>query len=63
MGQVQGKVALVTGAAAGIGAAIATTLGREGATVVSPTSTTAAARRSPTRSAPPGARRSTSTRT
>jgi NAD(P)-dependent dehydrogenase (short-subunit alcohol dehydrogenase family) len=34
MGQVQGKVALVTGAAAGIGAAIATTLGREGATVV-----------------------------
>jgi NAD(P)-dependent dehydrogenase (short-subunit alcohol dehydrogenase family) len=34
MGQVQGKVALVTGAAAGIGAAIATTLGREGARVV-----------------------------
>jgi NAD(P)-dependent dehydrogenase (short-subunit alcohol dehydrogenase family) len=34
MGQVQGKVALVTGAAAGIGAAIATTLGREGAKVV-----------------------------
>jgi NAD(P)-dependent dehydrogenase (short-subunit alcohol dehydrogenase family) len=34
MGQVQGKVALVTGGAAGIGAAIATTLGREGARVV-----------------------------
>lgn len=34
MGQVQGKVALVTGAAAGIGAAIAATLGREGARVV-----------------------------
>jgi NAD(P)-dependent dehydrogenase (short-subunit alcohol dehydrogenase family) len=34
MGQVQGKVALVTGAATGIGAAIATTLGREGAKVV-----------------------------
>ena len=34
MGQVQGKIALVTGAATGIGAAIATTLGREGASVV-----------------------------
>jgi NAD(P)-dependent dehydrogenase (short-subunit alcohol dehydrogenase family) len=34
MGQVQDKVALVTGGAAGIGAAIAATLGREGATVV-----------------------------
>jgi len=34
MGQVQGKVALVTGAAAGIGAACAATLAREGAKVV-----------------------------
>jgi NAD(P)-dependent dehydrogenase (short-subunit alcohol dehydrogenase family) len=34
MGQVQGKVALVTGAAAGIGAACAATLAREGAKLV-----------------------------
>ncbi len=34
MGQVEGKVALVTGGASGIGAASAETLGREGATVV-----------------------------
>jgi NAD(P)-dependent dehydrogenase (short-subunit alcohol dehydrogenase family) len=34
MGQVLGKVALVTGAASGIGAACAATLGREGAKVV-----------------------------
>ena len=34
MGQVQGKVALVTGGASGIGAACAATLGREGARVV-----------------------------
>jgi NAD(P)-dependent dehydrogenase (short-subunit alcohol dehydrogenase family) len=34
MGQVDGKIALVTGGASGIGAACATTLAREGATVV-----------------------------
>ena len=34
MGQVDGKVAIVTGGASGIGAACATTLAREGATVV-----------------------------
>jgi NAD(P)-dependent dehydrogenase (short-subunit alcohol dehydrogenase family) len=34
MGQVQGKVAIVTGGASGIGAACATTLAREGAKVV-----------------------------
>lgn len=34
MGQVQGKVAIVTGGASGIGAAAAETLAREGATVV-----------------------------
>jgi NAD(P)-dependent dehydrogenase (short-subunit alcohol dehydrogenase family) len=34
MGQVEGKVAIVTGGASGIGAACATTLGREGAKVV-----------------------------
>ena len=34
MGQVEGKVAIVTGGASGIGAACATTLAREGAKVV-----------------------------
>ncbi|MEY4858301.1 MAG: hypothetical protein RLZZ235_468, partial [Pseudomonadota bacterium] len=34
MGQVQGKVALITGAAAGIGAACAEALAAEGARVV-----------------------------
>jgi NAD(P)-dependent dehydrogenase (short-subunit alcohol dehydrogenase family) len=34
MGQVQGKVAIVTGGASGIGAACAATLAREGAKVV-----------------------------
>jgi NAD(P)-dependent dehydrogenase (short-subunit alcohol dehydrogenase family) len=34
MGQVQGKVAVVTGGASGIGAACAATLAREGAKVV-----------------------------
>ena len=34
MGQVQGKVAFVTGGASGIGAACARTLAREGASVV-----------------------------
>src|SRR5437870_11156914 len=34
LGQVQGKVAIVTGGASGIGAACATTLAREGAKVV-----------------------------
>src|SRR6202012_5578103 len=34
MGRVQGKIALVTGAASGIGRGCAETLGREGATVV-----------------------------
>lgn len=34
MGQVEGKVALITGAASGIGAACARTLAREGATVI-----------------------------
>ena len=33
MGQVQGKIAIVTGGASGIGAACAETLAREGATV------------------------------
>jgi NAD(P)-dependent dehydrogenase (short-subunit alcohol dehydrogenase family) len=34
MGQVEGKVAIVTGGASGIGAACATTLAREGAKVI-----------------------------
>lgn len=34
MGQVEGKVAIVTGGASGIGAACATTLAREGAKIV-----------------------------
>jgi NAD(P)-dependent dehydrogenase (short-subunit alcohol dehydrogenase family) len=34
MGQVEGKVAIVTGGASGIGAACAATLAREGAKVV-----------------------------
>src|SRR6266481_10227072 len=34
MGQVQGKVAIVTGGASGIGAACAATLAREGAKVI-----------------------------
>ena len=34
MGQIDGKVAIVTGGASGIGAACATTLAREGAKVV-----------------------------
>jgi NAD(P)-dependent dehydrogenase (short-subunit alcohol dehydrogenase family) len=34
LGQVQGKIAIVTGGASGIGAACAETLAREGATVV-----------------------------
>ena len=34
MGQVQGKVAVVTGGASGIGAACAATLAREGAKVI-----------------------------
>ena len=63
MGQVQGKVALVTGGAAGIGAAIATTLGREGATVVLTDLDDRRGEASPRRSAPPAARRSTCTRT
>ncbi len=42
MGQVEGKVAIITGAASGIGAACATTLAREGATIVATDLDTAA---------------------
>lgn len=62
MGQVQGKVALVTGGASGIGAASAETLAREGAKVVV-TDIRRAARRWSDASRMPAARRCSCTRT
>ena len=58
MGQVEGKVAIVTGGASGIGAACATILAREGAKVVIRDIDDAGARRSWARSFPTAAKRS-----
>ena len=59
MGQVEGKVAIVTGGASGIGAACATTLAREGAKVVITDIDDAGRRRLWVRSSLPEAKRST----
>jgi NAD(P)-dependent dehydrogenase (short-subunit alcohol dehydrogenase family) len=61
MGQVEGKVAIVTGGAAGIGAACAETLAREGAKVV--LTDLRGAKPWPSGSAPRAAKRASSTRT
>jgi NAD(P)-dependent dehydrogenase (short-subunit alcohol dehydrogenase family) len=60
MGQVEGKVAIVTGGASGIGAACATTLAREGAKVVVTDLDDTGGRDVVDRSAVPAARRSSS---
>ena len=58
MGQVDGKVAIVTGGASGIGAACAATLAREGAKVVITDIDDAGAQAVAARSLPPAAKRS-----
>ena len=58
MGQVQNKVAIVTGGASGIGAECAVTLAREGAKMLVRTSMTRAVSWLRIRSAAPAARRS-----
>jgi NAD(P)-dependent dehydrogenase (short-subunit alcohol dehydrogenase family) len=63
MGQVEGKVAIVTGGASGIGAACAATLAREGAKVVITDIDDAGARRWWARSSPPAEKRSACIRT
>jgi NAD(P)-dependent dehydrogenase (short-subunit alcohol dehydrogenase family) len=63
MDQVEGKVAIVTGGASGIGAACAATLAREGAKVVITDLDDAAAKAWWTRSEVPAARRSSCIKT
>ena len=62
MDQVEGKVAIVTGGASGIGAACALTLAREGAKVVVTDIDDAGAHQLWARSSPPAARPSASIR-
>jgi NAD(P)-dependent dehydrogenase (short-subunit alcohol dehydrogenase family) len=63
MGQVEGKVAIVTGGASGIGAACAATLAREGAKIVVTDLDDAAGRGWRRGSAAPAAKRSIFIRT